>query len=179
MEQSEREKVRRLNGKWEAIYRNQSAVFCTLLDTIHTPRAPYPWESETHLPKLTKDFFRCKGSALNPPVIDPTDVTKAVLLTDCDGCSRHGLPIIHGKENVYPILTELLNYVQKKTNRRVIITCGHRCPDHNSYSDPTKENKTSKHQIGAEVDFYVQGMEDRPQEIAGILMRYFQEDPLY
>ncbi len=29
---------------------------------------------------------------------------------------------------------------------------------------PAKENRISKHQIGAEVDFYVQGMEDRPRK---------------
>ena len=69
--------------------------------------------------------------------------------------------------------------MQKKTGRRAIITCGHRCPTHNSYADPAKENKSSKHQIGAEVDFYVQGMEDRPQEIIGLLMQYYQEAGLY
>lgn len=50
---------------------------------------------------------------------------------------------------------------------------------HNSYSDLSKEGRTSKHQIGAEVDFYVQGMEERPLEIIGLLMQYFQENPLY
>jgi hypothetical protein len=36
-----------------------------------------------------------------------------------------------------------------------------------------------KHQIGAEVDFYVQGMEERPLEIIGLLMQYYQENPDY
>lgn len=179
MEQSEREKLRRLNCKGEPIYRNHNEVFSPILPPVHTPRAPYPWESETKLPRITKDFFRCKGSPLNPPRIDLSDLSETATIADCDGCSRHGLPIIHGKENVYPILIDLLNYVQKKTGKRVIITCGHRCPAHNTYSDPSKENRVSKHQVGAEVDFYVQGMEERPQEIAGILMQYFQEIPAY
>jgi len=72
-----------------------------------------------------------------------------------------------------------LNYIQKKSGHRVIITCGHRCPPHNAYADSSKENQTSKHQIGAEVDFYVQGMEERPQEIAGLIMQYFQETGPY
>lgn len=72
-----------------------------------------------------------------------------------------------------------MNYLQKKTARRVIITSGHRCPAHNSYIDPSKEAKASKHQIGAEVDFYIQGMEDQPLEIVSLLMQYYQEHPVY
>lgn len=174
MEQTEAEKIRRLNCKAEPIYRESEDVFYSISPPIHLSRGPYPWESEANLPRITKDFFRCKGSSLNPPIIDPSGP-----LADCDGCTRHGLPIIHGKEGVYPILTDLLNYVQKKTGRRVIITCGHRCPAHNTYADPSKENRVSKHQIGAEVDFYVQGMEERPHEIAGLLMQFFQENPIY
>lgn len=176
MEQSEREKVRRLNCKGEPIYRSRDEVFYALVSPQHAPRSPYPWESETNLPRITKEFFRCKGSPLNPEIVDAADSSP---LADCPGCTRHGLPIIRGKEMVYPILIDLLNYVQKKTGKRVIITCGHRCPPHNSYADPSKENRISKHQIGAEVDFYVQGMEERPQEIVGILMQYFQENSAY
>ncbi len=178
MEQSEREKIRRLNCKGEPIYRNQGDRFYPMQPLVHTPRGPYPWESETNLPRITKDYFRCKGSPQNPPLL-MTDPETSDPLADCEGSSSHGLPIIRGKEGVYPILIELLNYLQKRTGRRVIITCGHRCPVHNTYSDPSKENKVSKHQMGAEVDFYVQGMEERPQEIAGILMQYFQENPIY
>ncbi len=96
---------------------------------------------------------------------------------DCGGGTRHGLPVIGGKEGVYPILIDLFNYVQKKTGKRVIITSGHRCPQHNAYVDSSKTTQTSKHQIGAEVNFYVQGMEDRPLEIIGLLMQYYQETP--
>lgn len=177
MEQSEREKVRRLNCHGEPIYRLEKEVAYSISAPIRVSRDSYPWESESNLPKITKDFFRCRGNPTNPQVLDARDITKTI--ADCPGCSRHGLPIIHGKEGVYPILVELLNFVQKKTGKRVIITCGHRCPQHNTYADSSKENLVSKHQVGAEVDFYVQGMEDRPQEIAGILMQYFQESPAY
>lgn len=174
MEQTEREKIRRLNCKLEPIYRNSSDQFYTLTTPALISRSSYPWESESKLPRITKEFFRCKGSPLNAPI---PDLEKS--LVDCDGYTRHGLPIIHGKEDVYPVLVDLLNYVQKKTNRRVIITCGHRCPAHNAYADSSKENRVSKHQVGAEVDFYVQGMEEHPHEIAGLLMQFFQESPLY
>ncbi len=179
MEKGEKEKIRQRNCKGEYIYRSQGDFFYPIAEPAHTPRAPYPWESDANLPRITKDFFRCKGSSANAPVLDLSDPEKPAPCADCDGGTRHGLPIIHGKEGVYPILIDLLNYVQKKTGRRVVITCGHRCPAHNAYSDLSKENKTSKHQIGAEVDFYVQGMEDRPQEIVGLLMQYYQETPAY
>ncbi len=179
MERSETEKIRRLNCKGEAIYRNHDDLFYPLNPPVHTPRSSYPWESEANLPRITKDFFRCKGNPFNPPILDLNDPSAPVPLADCGGNSRHGLPILRGKENVYPILIELLNYVQRKTGKRVVITCGHRCPVHNAYADPSKSNRVSKHQIGAEVDFYVQGMEERPQEIVGLLMQYFQETPAY
>lgn len=143
---------------------------------MHTPRAAYPWEAEANLPKITKEFFRCKGNPTNPPLMVLGETEPRL---DCEGGQRHGLPILYGKETVYPILIDLLNYLQKKTGKRVIITCGHRCPIHNVYADTIKENLVSKHQIGAEVDFYVQGMEDRPQEIIGLLMQYYQEQPAY
>lgn len=179
LEQSEQEKVRRRNCKGEYIYRKKLENVYAIVDPLHTPRSLYPWESPVHLPRITKDFFRCKGNPLNPPVLESSTEQTPTPHFDCDGCSRHGLPVIHGKEGVYPILLELLNFIQKKTGKRVVVTCGHRCPPHNLYSDLSKENKISKHQIGAEVDFYVQGMEDRPLEIIGFLMQYYQETPVY
>jgi len=169
-EESEKEKQRHRNCHSELIYRNVGETFYPTLTPEHTPRSLYPWEAEIHLPRITQDFFRCKGRSSNLPLLlegvsQPT--------SDCDG--RHGLPNIGGKETVYPILIELLNHIQKKSNQRVIITSGHRCPIHNTYIDPAKQNQTSKHQIGAEVDFYVQGMEECPVEVAGLIMQYYQE----
>lgn len=60
-----------------------------------------------------------------------------------------------------------------------MITCGHRCPKHNSYADPSKENLVSKHQIGAEVDFYVEGMENKPLEVLEHLFTFYKETALY
>jgi len=179
MEKTEREKIRQRNCKGEYIYRSQNDFFFPITPPAHTPRTSYPWESETNLPRITKEFFRCKGSPLSPPIVDLSDLANPAPCADCDGGSRHGLPTFLGKEDVYPILTDLLNFIQKKTSHRVVITCGHRCPVHNTYADPSKENRTSKHQMGAEVDFYVQGMEDRPQEIVGLLMQYYQEERAY
>ena len=176
MERSEQERIRRLNCKGEPIYRACGESFYPIETPTHTPRSAYPWESEDNLPKISKEFFRCKGNIGNPSLLIPNEPNP---LTDCNGSACHGLPIIHGKERIYPVLVDLLNYVQKKTGKRVVITCGHRCPAHNTYADPSKENQTSKHQIGAEVDFYVQGMEERPLEIAGLIMQYFQEMPAY
>jgi hypothetical protein len=156
-----------------------SDVFSPIEVPEHTPRIAYPWENEAHLPRITKEFFRCKGSSLNPPYVAMIDPEKPLPLTDCEGSSRHGLPNIGGKETVYPILIELMNYLQKKTGKRVIITSGHRCPIHNTYVDPSKEAKASKHQMGAEVDFYIQGMEDQPLEVVTLLLQYYQEHPIY
>lgn len=180
LEHSEREKVRRRNCQGEYIYRTKHECYYPISNPTHTPRSLYAWESPVHLPRITKEFFRCKGNPLNPSLTE-AGATDGLLMThaDCEGCSRHGLPVIHGKEGVYPILLDLLNYLQRKTGKRVIITCGHRCPAHNTYADLSKDNKTSKHQIGAEVDFYVQGMEERPLEIIGLLMQYYQEMAVY
>jgi hypothetical protein len=176
LEQSEKEKLRQRNCKGEFVYRAEADYFYPIGTPEHTPRAPYPWESEANLPRITKEFFRCKGNPSNPPIAGEPTVPPTL---DCEGGQRHGLPILCGREGVYPILLDLLNYIQKKTGRRVVITCGHRCPTHNSYADSSKENRLSKHQVGAEVDFYVQGMEDRAQEIVGLLMQYYRETPGY
>ena len=83
------------------------------------------------------------------------------------------------KEFVYPILIDLLNEVQAKTRGKVVITCGHRCPVHNAYADNSSYNQNSKHMIGAEVDFYVQGLESPPEEVFELLMSHYKENPRY
>ncbi len=172
IERAENEKIRRRNCKGEFIYRTQNEYTCAISPPAHTPRAAYPWERTTAL--LTRDFFRCKGDSSHPPLENQEQE-----LSDCEGSSRHGLPVIHGQEGVYPILIELLNHIQERTGKKVVITCGHRCPVHNTYSDPSKENLVSKHQIGAEADFYVQGLEQQPLDIIELLMAYYKETPPY
>jgi hypothetical protein len=140
----------------------------------------YPFEEETAgFFKITREFFRCKGNPLNPERVDTSDPDNVKVYLDCVGPLKHGLPLINGKENVYPILIDILNYIQKKTKKRVVITCGHRCPKHNSYADIANSAKTSKHMIGAEVDFYVQGLEDSAEKIVDLIFDYYKEQLQY
>lgn len=176
LEKTEYDRLRRQNCKGEYIRRSHTEYFYPIENPIAKERDPYPWEDgEGSLyPKITREYFRCKGSPTNPPRIDPGDPKHP--LSDCNGI-KHGLTIMNGREDIYPVLPELLNFLQKKTQKKVIITCGHRCPIHNLYAEPS--SKMSKHMIGAEVDFYVQGMEDQPFEIVNILQQFYQETPRY
>ncbi len=179
MEKSEQEKLRRLNAKGEFINRNHDEFHYGVGTPEHRTRDRYPWETAyigKHT-KITKEFFRCKGSSSNPPHIDHKDPARPANYFDCGGFQKHSLPLKQEKEFVYPILIDLLNHVQAKTGGKVVITCGHRCPVHNAYADNTSYNQHSKHMIGAEVDFYVQGYEQRPQEIVDIVMQYYKEMP--
>ena len=139
---------------------------------------PYPWEAGNigNLAKITKEYFRCKGSSLNPPR-QAYEKGEIIRTMDCGGAARHSLPVRNGKEFIYPILIDLMNFIQSKTGKRVVITSGHRCPEHNAYSDP--KGKHSKHQIGAEVSFYVQGLEDRPESIVKLIQTYYTDSPKY
>lgn len=135
----------------------------------------YPWEKNktSGLFEITKEYFRCKGNSLNPI---KSDIVRGEVVKrhDCGGAQKHSLPLIHGKEGVYPILITLLNFIQTQTGKRVIITSGHRCPEHNTYVDSSPENQYSKHQIGAEVDFYVQGFESQPEAVLALITSYYE-----
>lgn len=143
-------------------------------------RPPYPWENDkqSNHPKITKEFFRCKGNTLNPAHQSPKGDPKQPLY-DCGGFQRHSLPLKDGKEFVYPILIDLLNYIQSQTGKRVVITSGHCCPDHQRYIDPTGANSSSKHPMAAEVDFYIQGLEENPQSIIDVIFTYYKQTPKY
>lgn len=144
------------------------------------PVAPIPYVWETNLiggcPKITKEYFRCKGSSLNPVRL-VQKVKQVDHYIDCGG--GHSLPLKDNKEFVYPILIDLLNHIQARTNCKVVITCGHCCPDHQAYSDPSPQNQYSKHMIGAEVAFYVQGMENSPEKISQLIQNYYKTEPKY
>ena len=181
MEQSEQEKLRRQNAKGEFILRTHDEYHYSLKTPEHKVRQRYPWEMAyigKHS-KISKEYFRCKGSSINPPHIDHKDPARPANYFDCGGFQKHSLPIRGDKEFIYPILIDLLNYVQTKTGCKVVITCGHRCPVHNSYADSTVYNQDSKHMIGAEVDFYMQGMELKPEVVVKMLMNYYKEMTLY
>ncbi|MDP1835390.1 MAG: D-Ala-D-Ala carboxypeptidase family metallohydrolase [Chlamydiales bacterium] len=136
----------------------------------------YSWEVEGsgHYPRITKDFFRCRGCELNP-----VRIVESNHIYDCGGADRHSLPLRDNKEFVYPILVDLLNELQDKTGKRVVITSGHRCPEHNRYVDPSTANSTSKHMIAAEASFYIQGLENRPDEALKIIFDYYRTNPKY
>jgi hypothetical protein len=144
-------------------------------------RSAYPWERSLigDHPRITKDFFRCQGSGSNPARFVERNSGNTERLTDCSGAEGHSLPLRNGREFIYPILADLLNHIQESTGKKAVITCGHRCPLHNTYVDPSTGNSTSKHQVGAEVDFYVLGLENDPEEVVRLLMDYFSssEDP--
>lgn len=140
-------------------------------------KIPYFWEknNDTGIAEITKECFRCKGNSLSP-FKSETVRGEVVKYHDCGGYKKHSLPLFNGKEGIYPVILDILNYIQAKTGHRVIITSGHRCPEHNTYVDPSPQNQYSKHQIGAEVDFYVQGFENTPEVILNIIKNYYTEN---
>lgn len=175
-EKSEYNKLRKQNAKGEYIYRKSADRFFSFKPPEKKEKKAYPWEviAGSDLTKLSKHHFRCKGNSLNPSYSHEDKSYQ-----DCKGSFEHGLPFIEDKEGVYPTLVNLLNFIQAKTKKEVVITTGHRCPKHNSYADPFKDNLYSKHQIGAEVDFYVKGLENSPEKIIDLLISYYEDDPDY
>ena len=174
MDQSENEKVRKYNEKKETIYRLSHEKIFTDVKSGAKVREKYPWEEVYmgNLLKINKEYFRCKGSDINPPI--KAEGGKEEIL-DCGGLDKHGLPFHEKGEYVYPVLIELLNYLQEKSGMPVVITTGHRCPQHNRYADRSKVMQSSKHQIGAEVDFYIEGYEEKPLEVVKWIMDYYQQ----
>lgn len=166
--------------KGEYVYRMHDEFLLQMPTAeLHT-REPYPWESGYigSNRKITKEYFRCKGSSLNPAHMGEEN-GEPVRYGDCGGAEKHSLPLRDNKEFIYPILIDLLNYIQAKTQKRVVITSGHRCPEHNSYIDPSPGNRYSKHMIGAEVAFYVQGLESHPDSIIKLIQEYYKTTPKY
>ena len=142
----------------------------------HIPVPTYPWEKKwmgTHR-RINKEFFRCRGNASRFNLKLQNQAHR-----DCHGIDEHSLPVKKNREFIYPILIDLLNYIQDVTGHEVVITCGHRCPRHNTYADPSWNNRTSKHQIGAEVDFYVKGMEHNAKQVIAILVNYYKKYRTY
>ena len=179
IEQSQNQKIKQNNESKELIYRNSKEQLYSPAELKVQIRDPYPWELGyigMH-PKITKESFRCRGGFKHVP--KNKEDTPSQLIHDCGGRLKHSLPICNEKEFIYPILIDLLNYIQIKTSAPVVITCGHRCPAHNSYADGSIYNLSSKHMIGGEVDFYVAGMENKPQEIIELIKKYYIEKETY
>lgn len=179
--ESEEQRLRRRNRVREPLTSTNSDQKFAIHTPIYCQREKYPWE-ERYIgayPRITKEFFRCRGNPTHPIRALPQEKGQPQKFADCEGGDKHGLPIIAGQEVVYPVLLELLNYVQEKTSKRVVVTSGHRCPIHNAYIDGSAPNQSSKHQVGAEVDFYVEEMENQPEAIVGLVKQYYKEHPSF
>lgn len=179
-DEQESNALRQRNQKGEYIYRKHNETFAAIPPPEKTPPKIYPWNKDQsgNLSKITKEFFRCKGSSLNP--FHTAQIkNETVRYYDCNGANKHSLPLKEGKEFIYPILIELVNYIQDVTNRHIVITSGHRCPEHNTYTDPSPSNQYSKHMIGAEVAFYVQGMEEHPEQLIKVIQNFYKVNPRY
>lgn len=179
-EEIERKEWRHENLHGEYIYRrHDDALFA--LDPAQTINPdPYPWEQQLtgNHPRITKEFFRCKGTTLNPAKMVQKN-QEQIPYYDCGGGERHSLPLKENKEFIYPVLVDLLNYIQTVTGKKVIITSGHRCPDHHLYVDPSAFNRSVKHMIGAQVSFYVEGLENRPEAVIDLIMAFYKKDLRY
>ncbi|MCH9611946.1 MAG: hypothetical protein S4CHLAM102_04240 [Chlamydiia bacterium] len=178
MEKRKVEHLKRKNQKLELIHRHSNETFFAEEKLQPKEREIYPWEKKMigNLPRITKEFFQCRGSYSNPEKKISDSRGGQTSCYDCGGLEKHSLPVIDGKEVIPQILIDLLNYVQERTDHRVVITCGHRCPVHNTYADASTANQKSKHQVGAEADFYVEGMEDRIDEVLYLLLDFYQQD---
>lgn len=175
LEKSEREKMKKLNAQREPIYRNHADKFFVLEEPKKREVNSYFWENKTknNIMHVTKEYFRCKGNFSNPPIKTVSgEVEKDYY--DCQGYAEHSLPVKEGREFVYPAFIQILNYIQEKVGKKVIITCGHRCPKHNLYAEPLETK--SKHLIGAEVDFYVLGLEHNPEKVVSCIKNYYAEN---
>lgn len=168
------------NAIGEYIYRLESDKQFEVPQPVKRVNGSYPWNSgdSDQLSKITKEYFRCKGSHLNP-VKTAEQHGEMVRFYDCGGVQKHSLPLRDNKEFIYPILINVLNFIQTKTGNKVVITSGYRCPEHNAYVDPAPSNQVSKHMVGAEVSFYVQSMENKPEAIVKIIQDYFKSNPQY
>jgi hypothetical protein len=174
--------IKKQNVKGESVFRSHLTHLFIPPPPRPKQKAPYPWQERFlgKYPRISKEFFRCKGNPANPVIVKKNDEKKdAVYYRDCGGCERHGLPLRDGKEFVYPCLIDLLNYCQEKTGKKVVITTGHRCRDHNTYCDPTPANFGSKHMMGAEVDFYIEGMQQQTETLISVIQQYYAEKEPY
>ncbi len=175
LEETEYQKNREANALQEKVFRLDKDRFLDVPMPLAQAPNRYPWETDQqlNLSLITKEFFRCKGDSSH----ESYALESEERIFDCTGSSRHSLPLHDEKEFIYPILIDLLNDLQKNLQSKVIITCGHRCPQHNRYSEPSEANRTSKHMVGGEVDFYVEGFEKKPELIVDLLKDYYLYDP--
>lgn len=157
------------------IHRSENDHLWQLPPLRHRPRIRYPWEApfEGPVPPITKAHFHCRGSNLNPPVF----LSKEETLFDCNGNAEHTLPMPNNVESIPFELIDLLNFLQRASKRPVHITAGHRCPKHQRYVNPAYKAQFSKHLIGAEVTFYIEGLEEFPMTVIDLIRTYYETHP--
>ncbi|NGX31742.1 MAG: hypothetical protein K940chlam8_01123 [Chlamydiae bacterium] len=160
--------LKKQHEKKETILRksHDKSIFVSQLK--QTPAPTYAWS--TQFSKITQAHFECKGSFLNPS----KKLDNGETLFDCNGKRSHSLPVINDEEWIAPILLTLLNTIQETTERDVIITSGHRCPQHHRYCT-NNTDLYNKHQIGAKVAFYVKGYEYQPQKILDLIFAFYEK----
>lgn len=166
--------------KGEFIYRQKDEYHFQLSEQKLAQEKTYPWRSheDDSLLPITKAYFRCKGHILHPVQVQQKG-KETLSYYDCGGIEKHSLPLREKKEFIYPILIDLLNYIQTNLKKKVVITSGHCCPDHFIYIDPARSHRPSKHMIGGEVDFYVEGKEYDPQAIVNLILAYYKTNSKY
>jgi len=178
LEKAQQAKIRKANEVKDPIVRLSNERYFASTMPRKKEREKYPWEERYvgSFTKITKESFRCRGSSshLERKVLNSDGLEE--ILVDCEGLGSHSLPVKEGEEFIYETLIKLLNHVQGINHKRVIITSGYRCPIHNRFCNHTKANASSKHQIGAEVDFYVEGMENEPETVISQLISFYKED---
>lgn len=157
LEESQKKQLKERNERKDLVHRLSTERLYLEPKLVLQPRGPYPWEANYlgGQSSITKELFRCRCA------------------------SKHSLPMRGGQEFMYPILLEILSYLQAKTGKAVVITCGHRCPTYHAHADPSLYGSTSKHMIGAEVDFYVAGLESKPLDVVNHIIAYYKEKEAY
>src|SRR4051812_27330602 len=87
--------------KGEYLFRRYDESLVQVESMAAIKRKSYPWEEDWQCcyPKITKDFFRCRGSSLNP-VHFAQKGKEVVRFYDCGGAQKHSLPLRDQKEYI-------------------------------------------------------------------------------
>ncbi len=176
-EQSEKRRIRQCNEKEGKIFRLSGESLFSFAPIERKELEIYPWEVRESLefPRITKEFFRCHGSQHHPHKVVESE-NKEIEIYDCNGIDEHGLVMKGGKEYVHTCFLELLNMLQDTFHQRVVITSGHRCPKHDRFINGYGKEKVTSYQIGAAVDFYVEGQEENSYRVIEKVMNFFCRD---
>lgn len=159
----------------EYIARHASDNLLDLKSPERLQISAYPWDATTRtpLPPITKHYFQCRGCLQHPPKMIQRG-GESIHLYDCRGGEQHSLPLRDGQEWIAPLLLVMLNFCQERFERPVHITCGHCCLDHRTYLYPHASSEGVGHVLGAEVDFYVEGWESRPERVVQALLEFYR-----